>query len=127
MGPEVGISIDVPDMERAVSFYTGALGFETTRSGEDTTVLSTGSMPIYLLKRQEGTNPLLAGTAARAYHRHWTPVHLDVTVDDLAAAVARVKEAGGTCEGEEAADWGGIAYCADPFGHGFCLIRVERT
>jgi predicted enzyme related to lactoylglutathione lyase len=32
---------------------------------------------------------------------------------------------GGSHEGGESGDWGSIAYCADPFGNGFCLIKMN--
>jgi predicted enzyme related to lactoylglutathione lyase len=43
--------------------------------------------------------------------------------DDVAEVVTRVKESGGRHEGGESGDWGAIAYCADPFGNGFCIIN----
>lgn len=125
MNPEIAVSIDVADMEKAVAFYTGALGFNTTRSGDQTTALSANGTAIYLLHRETGSNPLLAATGERDYRRHWTPVHLDIQVPDLNLSMAKVKDLGGTCEGQETGDWGGIAYCADPFGNGFCLIVLN--
>lgn len=62
----------------------------------------------------------------RDYRRHWTPVHLDFVVPDLAAALARARDAGATLEGEpRTANWGRIATLADPFGHGFCLLEFR--
>jgi uncharacterized glyoxalase superfamily protein PhnB len=62
----------------------------------------------------------------RAYERHWTPVHLDVVVDDVHAAVRRAVGAGAKLEREvEVHAWGRIAILADPFGHGFCLLQLE--
>ncbi|MCY1449242.1 Glyoxalase-like domain protein [compost metagenome] len=60
----------------------------------------------------------------RDYSRHWTPVHLDFVVDDLAAATQRALNAGARQE-SGCVDWRGskcISF-ADPFGHGFCLIE----
>jgi hypothetical protein len=56
--------------------------------------------------------------------RHWTPVHLDVVVDNLEAALSRALAAGtraGTKVRTEA--WGKIVVPADPLGHGLCLIE----
>jgi predicted enzyme related to lactoylglutathione lyase len=64
--------------------------------------------------------------ARRDYDRHWTPVHMDFVVDDLAEAVRRVEEAGAKRESERV-EWNGskcITF-SDPFGHGFCLIEFE--
>lgn len=125
MAAEIAVSIDVADMERAIAFYTEALGFSVTRAGEATTVLSANGLSVYLLRREAGSNPLVSQTAVRDYARHWTPVHLDIPVADLNYSVAKVRELGGACEGEEAGDWGAIAYCADPFGNGFCLVALN--
>ena len=43
--------------------------------------------------------PVSPATAqTRDYGRHWTPVHLDIVVDDVDAAVARAVAAGATLE-----------------------------
>ena len=56
----------------------------------------------------------------RDFHRHWTPVHLDVVVDNVRAAVVRARDAGARLEsGIDSYAWGGLALMSDPFGHGF--------
>jgi len=56
--------------------------------------------------------------------RHWTPVHLDVVVKDIDAAVQRALHAGATLEQEvRSSHWGKLALMADSFGHGFCLVQ----
>ncbi len=58
----------------------------------------------------------------RNYNRHWTPVHLDIMVDDLDAILEQAVSAGARQEGETYSDGQySIAFCADPFGNGFCL------
>jgi uncharacterized glyoxalase superfamily protein PhnB len=53
-------------------------------------------------------------------------VHLDVAVRDLDAAVDRAIAAGASREGDvETHAWGRIAYLADPFGHGLCLLQFS--
>jgi len=121
---QVTISIDVSDMEKAISFYTKALGCKVLRAGEEMTKLATENVDIYILKKAPGSNPLLAGSASRSYDRHWTPVHLDFSVSDLEHAISQVLESNGTHEGSESGDWGAIAFCADPFGNGFCLLQT---
>jgi len=49
---EISISIDVSDMEKAVLFYTKALGCTEVRAGEDTTKLSADNASIFLLKKE---------------------------------------------------------------------------
>ncbi|AKT43041.1 VOC family protein [Chondromyces crocatus] len=124
------INIDVDDLARAVDFYTRA--FELTvgrRFGDGGVELLGGTSPIYLLLKPAGTAPsAAAGSVARArdYGRHWTPVHLDVAVDDLEAAVKRAEAAGATLEQPiVASGWGRMALLADPFGHGFCVLQFE--
>ena len=120
------INIDVDDLERATAFYTTALPLRLGRrfGGNGVELLGANS-PIYLLAKAAGSEG--APGAARSYGRHWTPVHLDVVVPDLAAAVARAIAAGATEESPAAGhSWGKIAMLADPFGHGFCLVEFSE-
>ncbi len=118
-------NIDVDDLVRAETFYLQALGLEVGRRfGEDGVELLGASSPIYLLRKAAGSAAGDATMQTRDYRRHWTPVHLDFVVTDLAAALARARAAGATLEGDvRTAAWGRIATLADPFGHGFCLIE----
>jgi lactoylglutathione lyase len=120
------INIDVPDLAAGIAFYTAAFGLRISRRFGDAAVELVGAeVPIYLLARAPGTLPFANAAARRDYARHWTPVHLDVAVDDgeLEAAVARAEAAGARREGAiERHAWGRIAYLADPFGHGLCLL-----
>jgi predicted enzyme related to lactoylglutathione lyase len=119
------VNIDVDDLERAVAFYTGALGLTVGRRlGVWAVELTGGTAAIYLLAKTDGSPASPATAERRRYARHWTPVHLDFVVDDLDAAVARAQAAGATLEGDPATHvWGRIAHMADPFGHGLCLIQ----
>ncbi|WP_038946618.1 VOC family protein, partial [Bradyrhizobium genomosp. III] len=68
-----------------------------------------------------------AGADRRRYERHWTPVHIDVVVDDVDAAVARALSAGAILEAPARdAPYGRIAMLADPFGNGFCLLAFSE-
>jgi predicted enzyme related to lactoylglutathione lyase len=50
-------------------------------------------------------------------------MHLDLLTDDLAAAVARVVQLGGSDSGERHDyDEGSVVVMADPEGHEFCLV-----
>jgi predicted enzyme related to lactoylglutathione lyase len=122
------VCIDVDDMERAIAFYIMGLGLEEGRRFDDGWVeLKAGPVAVDLLHRPAGTpaNPR-PDAPARAYDRHWTPVHLDLVVEDLDAAAARAEQAGATREnGIRSFPWGRIARLADPFGHGFCLLEFR--
>lgn len=86
-------------------------------------VLQTPNLDVYLLEKAAGTPACGKSPLERTYSRHWTPVHLDFVVPDLAFALERAVAAGAKHEGGDKGDWGEIAYCSDPFGNGFCLIE----
>jgi predicted enzyme related to lactoylglutathione lyase len=120
------VNIDVEDLERAVAFYTDALGLRPGRRlfAGSVAELMGASSPIYLLARPAGTAPFPGAASGRNYRRHWTPVHLDFQVADLAAALERARAAGAKLEGQvDSFAWGTQARLRDPFGNGFCLIQ----
>jgi predicted enzyme related to lactoylglutathione lyase len=117
------VNIDVPDLARAIAFYGNAFGLTVTRRfGAEGAELSGWPVRLYLLQKPAGS--LGAADDVRRYDRHWTPVHLDVVVDDLDAALARAVAADARVETEIRVEaWGKIVVVADPFGHGLCLIE----
>jgi len=117
------LNIDVPDIATAEAFYTAAFGLRAGRRfGNDALELLGADVPLYLLNKAAGT--IGAGVAARDYLRHWTPVHVDVVVDDLDEALIRAVAAGAIQEGAvRQAGWGRIVQLADPYGHGWCLLQ----
>ncbi len=119
------VNIDVPELAPAIDFYRAALGLTLSRTiEEDVAELTGGSSVIYLLRNPAGSHPVSAHPVERHYARHWTPVHLDFVVADLAAAARQALNAGARQE-SECVDWRGskcITF-SDPFGHGFCLIE----
>ena len=121
----VSISIDVPNLTDAIRFYTSALGFtESSAPAPGVTVLRAGNTSICLLEKRMGTRASTHTEETRRYERHWTPVHLDIHVDDLEAVLARALDSGAKKEQVfENAKHGSAAFCSDPFGHGFCLIQ----
>ncbi|HEY5850746.1 MAG TPA: VOC family protein [Lysobacter sp.] len=119
------LNIDVDDLPAAEAFYTAAFDLQPARRFGDAVVEMLGAeAPIYLLHKPAGSTG--AGGMPRHYDRHWTPLHCDVVVDDLDAALARAIDAGARQEGAlREADWGRIATIADPFGHGWCLLQFR--
>jgi uncharacterized glyoxalase superfamily protein PhnB len=117
------VNVDVPDLVAAIAFYQGAFGLTVTRRfGADGAELDGWPVRLYLLHKPEGS--IGAAGNLRRYDRHWTPVHLDVVVEDVGAALARAIAAGARAETEiKTAVWGKIVTIADPFGHGLCLIE----
>ncbi len=135
---ELLVNLDVPDLPAAQRLYTEAFGLRPGRRfGDSALELLGAAVPLYLLAQPAGS-PGAAGLP-RHYTRHWTPVHLDVVVDDLDAALERALAAGleaddlpdrrrdpvaaRSCVREAA--WGRLLRLADPFGHGWCLIEFS--
>src|SRR5256885_11224734 len=120
------VNIDVADLDDGTRFYTEALGMRVGRRfGRAAVELLGWEAPVYLLVKQDGSAPFPDAPSPRDFRRHWTPVHLDVAVDDLDAAVARATAAGARLEGAPTQHaWGKLAVLSEPLGHGFCFIPV---
>ena len=122
---DVSISIDVPDMTKGLRFYADAFGFsKVAEPYPGVAVLRAGNLSVTLLEKREQTNPAPSARDVRRYDRHWTPVHLDIHVEDLKAALDKAVKAGAIKEQFfENPEHGSAAFCSDPFGHGFCLLE----
>jgi predicted enzyme related to lactoylglutathione lyase len=122
---DVLVNIDVDDLPKAIAFYERAIGLRTGRRfGAFAVEMLGASSPVYLLLKVDGTKPAPGADDLRRYRRHWTPVHIDIVVADIGAAVRRAIDAGATIEGEvQTHAWGRLAQIADPFGHGICFIQ----
>jgi predicted enzyme related to lactoylglutathione lyase len=118
------VNIDVDDLERAIEFYRDALDLKVSRRfGAGAAEMLGSDAPIYLLQKKPGTAAFQGGPE-RDYRRHWTPVHLDFVVFDIAVAIDKAVEAGARVESKVRTEkWGKIAFFSDPFGNGFCLIE----
>ena len=121
------VNIDVPALAPAIDFYTAALGLALNRVLDgDVAELGGASSVLYLMEKPAGSRPAEGLPLARHYARHWTPVHMDFVVDDVAAAARRALAAGAVQE-SDCIEWMGskcITF-SDPFGHGFCLIEFR--
>jgi len=119
------VNIDVDDLDSAVQFYTSAFELKVGRRfGADGVELLGGSAPIYLLLKAPGSQASRNSSQVRDYRRHWTPVHIDIVVADIDAAVGKAVAAGANLEQPvRVGNWGKLALMADPFGHGFCLVE----
>ncbi len=125
----ISVSIDVPDMARGIRFYAEAFGFsKVSEPYRGVAILKAGAATITLLEKREQTRPSPNTQDVRRYDRHWTPVHLDFHVHDVKAALEKAVRAGATKEQFfEHPEHGSAAFCADPFGHGFCLLERKAT
>ncbi|SHF90854.1 Uncharacterized conserved protein PhnB, glyoxalase superfamily [Microbulbifer donghaiensis] len=124
---QILINIDVDNLERAITFYHDAFGLRVGRHfGAAGVEMLGANAPLYLLAKESGTRVATPLAQTRRYERHWTPVHLDLVVEDVEAAVERAVNAGAKLEGEiQVKKWGAIAGLSDPFGHGFCLLEFR--
>jgi catechol 2,3-dioxygenase-like lactoylglutathione lyase family enzyme len=122
---KIGITLDVPDIGQALAFYGAVFGFaEVARPVPVYAVIAAGAQSLGLKQAAAGSAPTPAAGPLRDYARHWTPVHLDFHVEDFDATLAALTTAGGQIEQrhEGVAGRPPVAFCADPFGHGFCVL-----
>ena len=116
---EFSICIDVDDVDRAVEFYGRGLGLTIVKHEPDWAQVKLGAQTFWIMKIPAGVQ----GQISRDYRRHWTPVHLDFTVENIDEAVKRAVEAGGKLEGEiQHGAKGGLANLVDPSGNGVDLV-----
>ena len=111
------IVIDSVDPARIAPFWCALLGVqERGWFAEDYLLLSDG----------EGAAPKIAFQRAPETKSAKNRVHVDLDVDDLATAVARVIELGGSVVTGER-ELNGARWCvmADPEGNEFCLALDE--
>lgn len=122
---DLQVNLDVDDLDKAVRFYSSALGLKVGRRlGAFGVEMLGSSVPIYLLLKSPETPASETISQLRSYQRHWTPIHLDFVVDEIEPAVQRAIEAAARLEQPIATHkWGRLALMADPFGHGFCFVQ----
>jgi predicted enzyme related to lactoylglutathione lyase len=125
----ISVSIDVPSLQEGLRFYGEAFGF--TKASEPypgVAVLRADGAELLLLVKASGSVPCPHTDAQRHYDRHWTPVHIDFHVDDFKASLLKALGAGAKQERLfEHPGRPSVAFCSDPFGHGFCLIEGRKS
>jgi catechol 2,3-dioxygenase-like lactoylglutathione lyase family enzyme len=122
---DVLVNIDVPDLPKSEDFYCRAFGLVVSRRlGDSAVELHGAPAPIFLLAKGECTAPANSTLQTRTYRRHWTPVHLDVVVDNIEESVDLAVGAGAYLEEPgQTQKWGKLALMSDPFGNGFCFVQ----
>ena len=120
----VHVSMDVPDLEEGLRFYRDVFGFiEKARPFPTMAVLDANNVSVCMHEKPSGTTPTPSSATTRDYERHWTPVHLDLHVEDFDAVLAKVRVAGGSVEAEFRNQGPKpVGFCTDPFGNGFCVL-----
>lgn len=126
--PSVHVSIDVPDLDAGLRFYTSVFGFvETARPFPAMAILDANNVTVCMHQKSAGTTPSPGSPDTRRYERHWTPVHLDLHVPDFDAALSKVRAGGGAIENEFRTQGPRpVAFCSDPFGNGFCVLGPRK-
>ena len=120
---EFQICIDVDNVDRAVEFYGRGLGLTVVEHHSDWAQVKLREQTFWIMKAPAGMQEQIS----RDYRRHWTPVHLDFTVDDLDEAVKRAVDAGGKLEGEiQRGAKGALANLSDPSGNGVDLVSPVK-
>jgi len=116
------ICIDVDNVARAVEFYPRGLGFKVGEEHPDWAHLKVDDQTFWIMKIPGGPQ----GDISRDYRRHWTPVHLDLQVDDLEASVQRALAAGGKLDREIQRGKANLANLPDPAGNGIDLVEKPK-
>ena len=111
IGTLTHVGIDVADLERAEAFYSAVLGVERDRAWEQYLAFKPlpGGLTVYLQRVPEKKTSK-------------TRVHVDLTVTDVSAALARVEALGGRALRDFVEPSERFAVVADPDGNEFCLI-----
>ena len=118
----MNLSIDVPDLEAGLRFYGTVFGFkEVARPFPTMAVLDANNVMVCLHEKKPATLPTPDERSRRRYDRHWTPVHIDFHVREVAAVLEAAVAEGATVE-QRFTEPKPTAFCSDPFGNGFCVI-----
>lgn len=114
-------------MEGGIDFYCNGLSLHVNKRLSPTwTELGGADIPVFLLAPRSMEVDLGTLKAQRTWERHWTPVHLDFVVENIAESVDRALRKGGTLSRPmKTREYGRIANMADPFGNGFDLIEFD--
>lgn len=116
------LTIDCDDARKLAAFYADLLGWRATRFAEGVFEVRASEYPMRLLIEQESDYvPPVWPEVPGAQQKQ---MHLDFTVSDLGAAVARAKALGAVEAAEQfnPQQW---VTLLDPAGHPFCLCLPE--
>ena len=113
--PEIlGVTIDCTDVPRVAAFWRDLLGLQEDDSRPGWSYLS----------HPEGRPPRLTFQPVPEPRQGKVRIHLDLQVEDMAAAKERVVELGGSLTGQEHTyPDGQVVLVEDPEGHVLCLVR----
>ena len=112
IGTLTHVGIDVADLERAEAFYSSVLGVERDKTWDQ--YLAFEPLPSGLIVYLQQVPDKKTGK---------TRLHMDLTVPDVMAALARVEAIGGRALTDFVEPGENLAVVADPDGNEFCLIK----
>ena len=113
-----GTVLDTPDPKGLALFYQRLLGWPLGTDEPDWVTLrpADGSAGLSFQREEDHVPPVWPATDGDPRMQ----LHLDIEVDDLAAAVQLAVEAGATVAEFQPQD--DVRVCFDPAGHPFCLF-----
>lgn len=113
-----GVTIDCLDPERVARFWSTLLGRDPGPSEPGWIYLGEGDDP----------HPRLVFQPVAETKTGKVRIHLDITVEAIDAAIARVLELGGTETGERHDhEEGVVVVMQDPEGNEFCLVQYTGS
>ena len=106
------VGIDVSDLDRAEAFYSAALGVKRDSAWDQYLAFEPlpSGLTVYLQRVPEKKTSK-------------TRVHIDLSVPDVLAALARVEALGGRALRDFVEPGENLAVVADPDGNEFCLMK----
>jgi hypothetical protein len=110
------ITIMAPDPPVLARFYATLLDAELTTDDPDWAQMRTDGLTLNVEKERYWQTPVWPATPGS----HTSTQHLDLRVDDLAAAQAWALECGAVASDFQPQD--GVRVMLDPAGHPFCLF-----
>jgi catechol 2,3-dioxygenase-like lactoylglutathione lyase family enzyme len=110
------ITIMAPDPPALAGFYAQLLGVELTSQDPGWAQLRTDRLTISVEEERQWQPPVWPATPGS----HTSTMHLDLRVDDLAAAEAWAVQCGATTSDFQPQD--DVRVMLDPAGHPFCLF-----
>ncbi|WP_309227412.1 VOC family protein [Micromonospora thermarum] len=111
------VNLDTPDPAALARFYAGLLGWEIAVEEADDVILRApdGGVGLSFQRERRYVRPTWPAEAGRQQMM----AHLEIGVDDLAAAQAHAVACGATVAPFQPQD--DVRVCLDPDGHPFCL------
>ena len=112
-----GVVLEAPDAHALARFYSGLLGWPIAKEEPDGAAIRVPGTSSYLAFDDSADYVPPAWPAKDGHQRMM--MHIDIAVDDLAAAVADAVELGATLSDFQPQQ--DVRVLLDPAGHPFCL------